>query len=82
MIQAESEARRRQRWRVRVLRLDATQWGLRFNLFAEITLENSTACSPSVSTMSGLMELMRILRGPSSLASDLVTASTAALVAL
>src|SRR5436189_105973 len=31
---------------------------------------------PSVSTMPGLMELMRILRGPSSFASDLVTAST------
>ena len=40
------------------------------------------ACTPSVSTMPGLMAFTRILRGPSSLASDLVTASTAALVAL
>src|SRR6516165_10211287 len=37
---------------------------------------------PSVSTRPGLIELTRMLRGPSSLASDRVTASTAALVAL
>ena len=40
------------------------------------------ACTPSVSTMPGLIELTRMWRGPSSLASDRVTASTAALVAL
>src|SRR5881409_2290420 len=40
------------------------------------------ALKPSVSTMPGLMALTRILRGPSSLASERVTASTAALVAL
>ncbi len=40
------------------------------------------AWTPSVSTIPGLTEFTRILRGPGSLASDLATASTAALVAL
>ena len=39
------------------------------------------AWSPSVTTVPGLMALTRILRGPSSLASDFVIASTAAFVA-
>src|SRR5262245_59166426 len=39
-------------------------------------------CVPSVSTMPGFTALTRILRGPNSLASVFVTASTAAFVAL
>src|SRR6266404_563632 len=39
-------------------------------------------CVPSVSTMPGLIEFTRMLRGPSSLANERVTASTAAFVAL
>src|SRR5690348_320973 len=54
---------------------------------ASICLRQSLAAipvewKPSVSIMPGLIALTRILRGPSSLASDLVTASTAALVPL
>src|SRR5215510_557916 len=44
--------------------------------------DNPAACTPSVSTMPGLIALTRMFRGPSSLASDLVAASTAAFVAL
>src|SRR5262245_8884031 len=54
---------------------------------ASVDLRKSLAampapCSPSVSIMPGLIELTRTLREPSSLARDLVMASTAALVAL
>src|SRR5271170_1780124 len=41
-----------------------------------------TACRPSVSTMPGFSEFTRILRGPSSFDSEIVMASTAALVEL
>ena len=55
---------------------------MRFGLLAEVALVKSGGLTPSVSTMPGLIELTRILRGPSSFASERVTASTAALVAL
>src|SRR4030095_13941637 len=45
-------------------------------------VSNPAACTPSVSTMPGLMAFTRMLRGPSSLARVRVTASTAALLAL
>src|SRR6266513_2467079 len=63
-------------------------WPMRpSGVWASVVLRQSlsaipAACTPSVSTMPGLIELTRILRGPSSFASDLVTASTAAFVAL
>ena len=49
---------------------------------AKFALGDAGRCVPSVSTMPGLIELTRILRGPNSLASDRVMAFTAALVAL
>ena len=45
-------------------------------------LSRPEARRPSVSTMPGSSEFTRILRGPSSLASEIVIASTAALLAL
>src|SRR5205823_11653786 len=41
-----------------------------------------SACTPSVSIIPGLIEFTRIFRGPSSLASTPVIASTAALLAV
>ena len=43
---------------------------------------NPAACTPSVSIIPGLIEFTRIFRGPSSLASTPVIASTAALLAV
>ena len=63
-------------------------WPIRpSGVWASVCLRKSpsvipAACVPAVSTMPGLIAFTRILRGPSSLASERVTASTAALVAL
>ncbi len=44
-------------------------WRLTFH-FGPVTVESPAACSPSVSTMPGFTEFTRILRGPSSFATE------------
>jgi hypothetical protein len=61
---------------------DAPERRLRLHGFPKVAFRDACRVNPSVSTMPGFTALTRMPRGPNSLASDLVTAFTAALVAL